>query len=231
MFTLVLHTARTGLKKRRRNGVSLRGWRHGLMFEAVTQTQLSGLEMQRWTNENLALWLKSKLPTVSEDPVRKWRSFPTAVQCVMTKSMFWCQSHACKWRVSFQNHTSVFISDVNFQLSYVINSPQPDPWSQYRDLKWNPSIFHIPIMLKKIPIKQCCSLMSLHDTHPQQSWDGDECEMMMHSTVDNQPWADWGEGRGQEAELCDLYKSLCVCFHLGWMDILCISECWLSTPS
>lgn len=115
------------------------------------------LEMQRWTNENLALWLKASCQPSVRILWGNGDLFLLAVQCVMTKSMFWCQSHACKWRVSFQNHTSVFISDVNFQLSYVINSLQPNPWSQYSDLKWNPSVFHIPIILK-IPIKQCCSL-------------------------------------------------------------------------
>lgn len=83
------------------------------------------LEMQRWINENLAVWLRASCrPSVRI----LWGNGDLsllAVQCVMTKSMFWCQSHAFKWRVSFQNHTSVFISDVNSQLLVLLTVYNP----------------------------------------------------------------------------------------------------------
>lgn len=40
--------------------------------------------------------------------------------------------------------------------------------------------------------------MDLHTAQQRPDWDEDEREMTMHSTVNNQPWADWGEGEGSE---------------------------------
>lgn len=46
-------------------------------------------------------WLNvriNKPPAVAKDTAGKWRSSPLEVQCIMTKSMFWCRTHACERR-------------------------------------------------------------------------------------------------------------------------------------
>lgn len=76
-----------------------------------------------------------------------------------------------------------------------------------------PQVLH-PFYMTLFRANSAEALMDVHAAQLQPSWDEDECEMMMHSTVNNQPWADWGEGKVREGR----EGSLSCCFEL-WIWI------------
>lgn len=90
--------------------------------------------------------------------------------------------HACEGRASFQNETMHSHDTIHDHTSRF--------WSETL------RVFHILITWNDSTVlKPRCQL---HVAQPQPRWDEDDCEMMTHSTVDNQPWAVRGEGRGRE---------------------------------
>lgn len=145
----------------------------------------------RWLNVN-TVWLKltqRKLPTIAKDLVRKWRSFPPG------GTVYHDYEHVLVSNTCLQ--VEGFISKLNIYLHQWSHSHRLlTVYNMIHDhytLFWSetPQVFTSSFYKNS---KQTVLKPWLHIGQLQPIWDEDE--LRWQCTVDNQPWADWGEGRG-----------------------------------